>query len=219
LSDAEKDKTYHDADEITPIGNEAPIPIGRLRDLLNRLDITTLSEFRIERVSRPGREEYKAIIEIFSGPTVLSHHKGPAFRATYKDAVDDVAWQAITTYNCRYQKELKNTIDHLLPQRKKNMFKTSGVKADVSRMLMVHHQDVAVEICTNLQVAQQEIQKLCDQLRNSDVTIRGYQRMVTSEASDLYTSDTYTWPATSSGPGEKDEQVVNNHSPSGSRTH
>jgi hypothetical protein len=114
LSDAEKDKTYHDADEITPIGNEAPIPIGRLRDLLNRLDITTPSEFRIERVSRPGREEYKAIIEIFSGPNVLSHHKGLVFRATYQDAVAVAAWQAITTYNRKYHDEPKNTVYHLL---------------------------------------------------------------------------------------------------------
>jgi hypothetical protein len=72
------------------------------------------------------------------------------------------------------------------------MFKTSRVKANVPRMLMVQHQDVAMEISTRLQVAQQEIQKLRDQLRDSDATIRGYQRMVAGEASDLYASDTYT---------------------------
>jgi hypothetical protein len=86
-------------------------------------------------------------------------------------------------------------------------------------MLMVHHQDMAVEMSTRLQAAQQEIQKLCDQLRDSDATIRGYQRMVAGEASDLYASDTYTWLATSSGLGVKDEPAVNSHSPSGSRTH
>jgi hypothetical protein len=59
-------------------------------------------------------------------------------------------------------------------------------------MLMVHHQDVIVEMSTHLQAAQLEIQKLRDELRDSDATIRGYQRMVTSEASDLYASDTYT---------------------------
>jgi hypothetical protein len=83
---------------------------------------------------------------------------------------------------------------------------------------MVHHQDVVVEMSTRLQVAQQEIQKLCDQLRDSDVTIKGYQRMVAGEASDLYASNTYTWSATSSGLGAKDEPAVNNHSPSSSRT-
>jgi uncharacterized protein (DUF305 family) len=57
---------------------------------------------------------------------------------------------------------------------------------------MVHHHDVAVEMSTCLQAAQQEIQKLHDQLRDSDATIRGYQRMVASEASDLYASDTYS---------------------------
>jgi hypothetical protein len=54
LSDAEKEETYHDADEINTFGNEAPIPTSRLRDLLNHIDITTLPEFRIKIVPRPG---------------------------------------------------------------------------------------------------------------------------------------------------------------------
>jgi hypothetical protein len=49
-----------------------------------------------------------------------------------------------------------------------------------------------VEMSTSLHVAQQEIQKLCDQLSDLDATIKGYQRMVAGEASDLYASDTYT---------------------------
>jgi hypothetical protein len=186
---------------------------------VNHLNITTHLKFKIKRVLRPGREEYKAIMEIFSLPNVLSRHKGPAFRATYQDVVADAAWQAITTYNRRYHEELKNTVYHLLPQRKKNKFKTSGIKEDVPKMLMVHHQDVAVEMSTRLQAAQQETQKLRDQLRDSDMTIRGYQRMIAGEANDLCASDTYTWSATSSGPGAKDEPAVNNHSPSGSLTH
>jgi hypothetical protein len=59
-------------------------------------------------------------------------------RTTYQDAVADAAWQAITTESCRYHDELRNTIYHLLPQRKRNKFNTSRVKADVPRMLMVH---------------------------------------------------------------------------------
>jgi hypothetical protein len=154
LSDTEKDETFHDTNEIKTTGNEAPIPTGRLRCLLNHLNITTQPEFRIQRVLRLGQEEYKAIVEIFSRPNVLSHHKGLAFRATYQDVVADIAWQAITNYNHIYHEELKNTIYHLMPQRKKNKFKTSGVNADVPRMLMVHHQDVAVEMSTRLQAAQ-----------------------------------------------------------------
>jgi hypothetical protein len=46
---------------------------------------------------------------------------------------------------------------HLLPQRKKNKFKVYGVKGDVPRMLMVHHQDVFVGMSNRLQTAQQEI--------------------------------------------------------------
>jgi hypothetical protein len=200
-------------------GNEALIPTGRLRDLLNCINITTPPEFKIKRIPRPGREEYKAIMEIISGPNVLSWHKGQAFRTTYQDAVADVAWQAITTYSHRYHDKLRNTIYHLLPQRKKNKFKVFGVKVDVPRMLMVHHQDVFVEMSTRLQTFQQEIQKLRDQLRDSDATVRAYQRMVAGEASDLYASDTCTWSATSSGPGAKDEPAVNSHSPSDSHTH
>jgi hypothetical protein len=156
-SNAKKDETFHDADEIKTFGDEAPIPTGRLRDLLNHMNITTPPELRIKRIPRPGREEYKAIMEIISGPNVLSRHKGPAFKTTYQDVVADTAWQAITTYSRRYHDELRNTVYHLLPQRKKNKFKDSGVKADVPRMLMVHHQDVFVEMRTYLQTAQQEI--------------------------------------------------------------
>jgi hypothetical protein len=150
---------------------------------------------------------------------LISRHKGLAFRATYQDVVADGAWQAITTYNRTHHDKMKNFVYHLLPQRKKDKFKTSGVKADVPRMLMVHHQDVSVEMSIHLQAAQQEIQSLCNQLRDSDATMRGYQRMVAGEASDVYTSDTYTWSATSSAPGPNDEPTVNNHSPSSSHIH
>jgi hypothetical protein len=87
-------------------------------------------------------------VEIISGPNVLSRHKGLAFKTTYQDVVADATWQAITTYNRKYHDELRNTVYYLLPQRKKNKFKASGVKTDVPRMLMVHHQDVFVEMST-----------------------------------------------------------------------
>jgi hypothetical protein len=44
-SNAEKDETFHDADEFKTFGDEAPIPTGRLRDLLNCINITTPPEF------------------------------------------------------------------------------------------------------------------------------------------------------------------------------
>jgi hypothetical protein len=217
-SNTEKDEIFHDADEIKTFGDETPIPTGRLRDLLKHINITTPPKFRIKRIPRPDREEYKAIVEIISGPNVLSRYKGLAFRTTYPDAVADAAWQAITTYSLRYHDELKSTIYHLLPQRKRNQFKISGVKVDVPRMLMVHHQDMFVEMRTHLQTAQQEIQELRDQLRDSDAMIRAYQRMVAGVASDLYASDTSTWSATSLGPRAKNKPAVNSHSPSDSRT-
>jgi hypothetical protein len=144
-SNAEKDEMFHDADVIKTFGDEALNSTGRLRDLLNRINITTPPNFWIKRIPRPGREEYKAIMEIISGPNVLSRHKGLAFRTTYQDAVADAAWLAITTYSHRYHDELRNTVYYLMPQRKKNKF-----KADVPRMLMVRHQDVFVEMTTHL---------------------------------------------------------------------
>jgi hypothetical protein len=65
-SNAEKDETFHDADKIKTFGDEAPIPTGRLRDLLNHINITTPPEFKIKRIPRPGREEYMTIVEIIS---------------------------------------------------------------------------------------------------------------------------------------------------------
>jgi hypothetical protein len=114
-------------------------------------------------------------MEIINGPNVLSCHQGLIFRATHQAAVGDTSWRAITTNNHEYHDMLKNNVYHLLPQRKKNKFNDSRVKADIPRMLMVHHQDVAVEVSTHLQAAQWEIQSLRDQLRGSDATIREYQ--------------------------------------------
>jgi hypothetical protein len=48
---------------------------------------------------------------------------------------------------------LQNSVHHLLPYRKKDQFKAYGVKKDISRMEMVHHQDVTVELSTRLLAA------------------------------------------------------------------
>jgi hypothetical protein len=53
-SDTKKDEMFHDADEIKTFGDEALIPTGKLRDLLNRINITTPLEFRIKRIPCPG---------------------------------------------------------------------------------------------------------------------------------------------------------------------
>jgi hypothetical protein len=115
LSDFEKEKEYHITDEIKTFRNEASIPTDTLRELLNRVGITTPPELGVKRVLRPGREEYKAIMEMLSGPNVLNRHQGLAFIATHQAAVGDAAWQAITTYNHQYHDKLKSTIYHLLP--------------------------------------------------------------------------------------------------------
>jgi hypothetical protein len=101
---------------------------------------------------------------------------------------------------------------------KKDQFKAHGVKKDIPRMEMVHHQDVAVELSTRLLTAQHEIETLRAQLRNADATIRCYRRMVDGQASDLYASDTDTWTATSSVSSLGKEPAVSSHSPSGSHS-
>jgi hypothetical protein len=198
LSDTELEKLYRDADEVESFRAESPILAGRLRALLMHLGITTAPRYRIKEVPRSGRVEFKAITEIFFGSRILCRHKGPAFRTSRSDAIADAAWQAITSWVRSNKSQLQNSVHYLLPYRKKDQFKTYGVKKDIPRMEMVHHQDVAVELSTRLLTAQHKIETLRAQLRNTDTTIQGYRRMVEGQASDLYTLDTDTWTATSS---------------------
>jgi hypothetical protein len=57
-------------------------------------------------VPRPEWIEFKAVVEIFSGPKVLCRHQGLAFRASISDVVADVVWQAITSWSHRNKGEL-----------------------------------------------------------------------------------------------------------------
>jgi hypothetical protein len=66
---------------------------------------------------------------------------------------------------------LQNSVHYLLPYRKNDQFKSYGVKKDIPRIEMVHHQDVTVELSTHLLVAQCEIETLRIQLWNADATI------------------------------------------------
>jgi hypothetical protein len=189
---------YRDADEVESFGVESPVITGRLQALLEHLGITTSPRYRIKEVPRLGRVEFKVIAEIFFGSRVLYWHKGPAFRTSRSDVVADAAWQAITSWVRSNKSRLRNSVHYLLPYRKKDQFKAYGVKRDIPRMEMVHHQDVTVELSTHLLTAQHEIETLRTQLQNTDATIRGYVRMVEAQASDIYASDTDTWTTTSS---------------------
>jgi hypothetical protein len=113
---------------------------------------------------------------------------------------------------------LQSSVHYLLPYRKKDQFKAYGVKRDITRMEMIHHPNVVVELSTRLLTAQHEIETLRTQLQKADATIRGYMRMVEGQASDLYVSDTDTWTATSSVQSSSKEPAVSSHSPSGSRS-
>jgi hypothetical protein len=166
-SDTEPEKMYRDADEVESFRAESPILAGRLQALLEHLGITTA----IKEVPRSGQVEFKAIAEIFFGSRILCQHKGPAFRTSRSDAVTDAAWQAITSWVHSNRSQLQNSVHYLLPYRKKDQFKAYGVKRDIPRMEMVHHQDVAMELSTHLLTAQHEIETLRAQLRNANATI------------------------------------------------
>jgi hypothetical protein len=163
-SDTEPEKMYRDADEVESFGAESPIFAGRLRALLEHLGITTAPRYRVKEVLRTRRVEFKAIAEIFFGSRILCRHKGPAFRTLRSDAVADAAWQTITSWVRSNKSQLQNSVHYLLPYRKKDQFKAYRVKKDISRMEMVHHQDVAVELSTHLLTAQHEIETLRTQL-------------------------------------------------------
>jgi hypothetical protein len=163
-SDTEAEKMYRDADEVESFGAESPILAGRLWALLEHLGITTAPRYKIKEVAHSGRVEFKAIAEIFFGSRVLCQHKGPAFRTSHSNAVADAAGQAITSWVCSNKSWLQNSVHYLLPYRKKDQFKPYGVKRDIPRMEMVHHQDVVVELSTHLLTAQHEIETLRIQL-------------------------------------------------------
>jgi hypothetical protein len=170
-SDTEAEKMYRDADEVESFGAESPVIAGRLWALLEHLGITTAPRYMIKEVPHSGRVEFKAVAEIFFGSRVLCRHKGPAFRISRSDVVADAAWQAITSWVRSNKSRLQNSVHYLLPYRKKDQFKAYGVKRDIPRMEMVHHQDVTVELSTLLLTAQHEIKTLRIQLRNADATI------------------------------------------------
>jgi hypothetical protein len=163
-SDTEAEKMYRDADEVESFRAESPILAGRLRALLEHLGITTAPRYKIMEVPCSGWVEFKAITEIFFGSRVLYRHKGPVFRTSRSDAVADAAWQAITSWVHSNKSRLQNSVHYLLPYRKKDQFKAYGVKRDISRMEMIHHQDVTVELSTHLLTTQYEIETLRTQL-------------------------------------------------------
>jgi hypothetical protein len=170
-SDTEAEKMYRDADEVESFGAESPILASRLQALLEHLGITTAPRYRIKEVPCSRRVEFKAIAEIFFRSRVLCRHKGLAFRTSRNDDVVDAAWQAITSWVRSNKSQLQNSVHYFLPYRKKDQFKAYGVKRDIPRIEMVHHQDVTVELSTRLLTAQHEIETLCIQLRNTDATI------------------------------------------------
>jgi hypothetical protein len=125
-SDTEAEKMYRGADEVESFGAEPPILTGKLWALLEHLGITTAPRYKIKKVPRSGRVEFKAIAEIFFRSRVLCRHKGPAFRTSRSDAGANAAWQAITSWVRSNKSRLQNSVHYLLPYRKKINSRSTG---------------------------------------------------------------------------------------------
>jgi hypothetical protein len=71
--------------------------------------------------------------------------------------VADATWQALTSWSCRHQDKLQDSVYHLILQQKKDQFKVPGVKNGIPKMEMVHYQEVTLELSARLLAAQREI--------------------------------------------------------------
>jgi hypothetical protein len=149
---------------------------------------------------------------------MVRKHKGPAFWSTCAEAISDAAWQAMTSFNCSRQDKLKGSVYSLFPQRK-NTFKVSRVKNNVPKTMMIHSQNLNVQLSSRLHTAQKEIHFLPTQLRDFEKTMHSYERIIGGQYSDLFSSDTETWTATSPDKDFDEEPPVSSHPPSGSHTH
>jgi hypothetical protein len=66
-SDTEKQPVYHDAFEFRSYGDESPTIVSQLCSLLFHLNIIDALKFKIKRIPQPGRQEFRATVEIYNG--------------------------------------------------------------------------------------------------------------------------------------------------------
>jgi hypothetical protein len=71
--------------------------------------------------------EFTYTVEVFDGQEVVGKHACLTPRATCVEAVVDVPWQALTSWNRSWHRDLKDSIYALYPWRKKSTFKISQV--------------------------------------------------------------------------------------------
>jgi hypothetical protein len=156
-------------------------------------------------------------VEIYNGTQMVRKHKGPAFRSTCKEAISDTAWQAMTSFNHTRQDKLKDSVYSLFPRRK-NTFKFSRVKIDVPKTMIIHSQNLNIQLSSRLNIALNEIHFLRTQLRDSEKTMSSYERIIHDQYSDLFSSDIETWTTTSPDKDFDEEPPENSHPPFGSHT-
>jgi hypothetical protein len=83
-SNTGKDETFHDADEIKTFGDEAPIPIGRLRDLLNHIKITLRQSSKSREfhalAEKSTRQSWRSSANPMCSADTRAQHSGPLTR-------------------------------------------------------------------------------------------------------------------------------------------
>jgi hypothetical protein len=83
-SNVEKDETFHDIDEIKTFGNKAPIPTGKLRDLLNRINITTLLDLESREfhtlAEKSTRQSWRSSADLMCSADTRDQPLGPLTR-------------------------------------------------------------------------------------------------------------------------------------------
>jgi hypothetical protein len=116
------------ASEFHSYGEESPTVLAQVHGLLFQLGITKALEYKANSVLRSGCMEFTSTMEVFDGQEVVSKHACPTPHATCAEAVADVAWQVLTSWNRSRHHDLKNSIYALYPLRKKYAFKISRVE-------------------------------------------------------------------------------------------
>jgi hypothetical protein len=145
--------------------------------MLFYLGIARAPEYRVKGVPRPGRMESTCNMEVFDGQKMVGKHACPSPHATCADAVANVAWQALTSWNHFQHRDLKNSIYALYPRRKKSAFKISRVGPHIFRGAMSHSTSLSLDLSNRLLVAQREIHYLRSRLADTEDTMRAHRRM------------------------------------------
>jgi hypothetical protein len=140
------------------------------KNLIPEMSLSIMMLLSFDPTERSHRPSLVSSIVYYS-TRVVRKHKGSAFLLTCAEAISDAAWHAMMSFNRTRRDKLKGSIYSLFPQRK-NTFKVFGVKNVVPKTMMIHSQNLNVQLSSRLHTSQKEIHFLCNQLRDFEKTMR-----------------------------------------------